>query len=46
MRDIRGRSTSFVFNCEAVNARFKPERVGKHPVRGFNEPIELFAYHG
>jgi len=22
------------------------ERVGEHPVRGFNDPIELFAYHG
>jgi hypothetical protein len=22
------------------------ERVGEYPVRGFSEPIELFAYHG
>jgi adenylate cyclase len=22
------------------------ERVGEYPVRGFNDPIELFAYHG
>lgn len=22
------------------------ERVGEHPVRGFSEPVELFAYHG
>ncbi len=22
------------------------ERVGEHPVRGFSDPIELFAYHG
>jgi adenylate cyclase len=22
------------------------ERVGEYPVRGFNDPIEVFAYHG
>jgi adenylate cyclase len=25
---------------------FDLERVGEYPVRGFNDPIELFAYHG
>lgn len=25
---------------------FALERVGEYPVRGFNDPIELFAYHG
>jgi adenylate cyclase len=29
-----------------VAGEFELERVGEHPVRGFNEPIELFAYHG
>jgi hypothetical protein len=27
-------------------AIFDLERVGDHPVRGFSDPIELFAYHG
>jgi adenylate cyclase len=25
---------------------FALERVGEYPVRGFNDPIELFAYQG
>jgi adenylate cyclase len=29
-----------------VKGDFNVESVGKHPVRGFSEPIELFAYHG
>jgi adenylate cyclase len=29
-----------------VKGDFELERVGEHPVRGFNAPVELFAYHG
>jgi adenylate cyclase len=29
-----------------VGGDFDLERVGEYPVRGFNDPIELFAYHG
>jgi adenylate cyclase len=29
-----------------VKDDFDLEPVGEHPVRGFNDPIELFAYHG
>ena len=29
-----------------VEHDFDLERVGEYPVRGFNDPIELFAYHG
>ena len=29
-----------------VERDFDLERVGEYPVRGFNDPIELFAYHG
>jgi adenylate cyclase len=29
-----------------VESDFDLERVGEYPVRGFNDPIELFAYHG
>jgi adenylate cyclase len=29
-----------------VGNDFNLERVGEYPVRGFNDPIELFAYHG
>jgi adenylate cyclase len=29
-----------------VKSDFDLERVGEYPVRGFNDPIELFAYHG
>jgi adenylate cyclase len=29
-----------------VKDDFDLERVGEYPVRGFNDPIELFAYHG
>jgi adenylate cyclase len=32
--------------AECVESDFDLERVGEYPVRGFNEPIELFAYHG
>lgn len=32
--------------ADAVGHDFGLERVGEHPVRGFSEPIELFAYHG
>jgi adenylate cyclase len=27
-------------------ATFDLERVGEYPVRGFNDPTELFAHHG
>ena len=30
---------------DLVGNEFDLERVGEYPVRGFNEPIELFAYH-
>jgi adenylate cyclase len=29
-----------------VKDDFELERVGEYPVRGFNDPIEIFAYHG
>jgi adenylate cyclase len=29
-----------------VGNDFNLERVGEYPVRGFNDPIEVFAYHG
>jgi adenylate cyclase len=29
-----------------VQDDFDLERLGEYPVRGFNDPIELFAYHG
>jgi adenylate cyclase len=32
--------------ADLVENDFDLERVGEHPVRGFSEPIELFAYHG
>ena len=32
--------------ADLVKNEFDLERVGKYPVRGFNDPIELFAYHG
>lgn len=32
--------------ADLVNADFDLERVGEYPVRGFNDPIEIFAYHG
>ena len=32
--------------ADFVERDFDLEHVGEHPVRGFNEPIELFAYHG
>ena len=32
--------------AELVTPEFKLERVGQHAVRGFSEPIELFAFHG
>ena len=32
--------------ADVVSSSFDLERVGEFPVRGFSEPIELFAYHG
>jgi adenylate cyclase len=32
--------------ADLVEGEFDLERVGEHAVRGFSEPIELFAYHG
>jgi adenylate cyclase len=32
--------------ADFVASDFELERVGEHPVRGFADPIELFAYHG
>jgi adenylate cyclase len=32
--------------ADLVKNDFELERVGEYPVRGFNDPIELFAYHG
>ena len=32
--------------ADLVESDFDLERVGEHPVRGSNDPIELFAYHG
>jgi adenylate cyclase len=32
--------------ADFVESDFELEHVGEHPVRGFNDPIELFAYHG
>jgi len=32
--------------ADFVKSDFELERVGEYPVRGFNDPIELFAYHG
>lgn len=32
--------------ADFVKGDFELERVGEHPVRGFTDPIELFAYHG
>jgi adenylate cyclase len=32
--------------ADFVKNEFELERVGEHPVRGFSDPIELFAYHG
>jgi adenylate cyclase len=32
--------------ADFVGSDFDLERVGEHQVRGFNDPIELFAYHG
>jgi adenylate cyclase len=32
--------------ADFVASDFNLERVGEYPVRGFNEPIELFAYDG
>jgi adenylate cyclase len=31
--------------ADFVKGEFDLERVGEYPVRGFNDPIELFAYH-
>jgi adenylate cyclase len=32
--------------ADLVQSDVDLERVGEYPVRGFNDPIELFAYHG
>src|SRR5262245_21627501 len=32
--------------ADLVESDFDLERLGEHPVRGFNDPIELFAYDG
>ena len=32
--------------ADLVGSQFDLERVGEHAVRGFSEPIELFAYQG
>jgi adenylate cyclase len=32
--------------AELVAGEFELERVGQHTVRGFSDPIELFAFHG
>jgi adenylate cyclase len=32
--------------ADFVKGDFDLEPVGEYPVRGFNEPVELFAYHG
>jgi adenylate cyclase len=32
--------------ADFVKSDFDLERVGEYPVRGFSDPIELFAYHG
>jgi len=32
--------------ADFVKSDFDLEPVGEHPVRGFSDPIELFAYHG
>ena len=32
--------------ADFVEGDFDLERVGEYPVRGFSEPIELFAYQG
>lgn len=32
--------------AELVKGDVELERIGEHPVRGFSEPVELFAYHG
>jgi adenylate cyclase len=32
--------------ADFVEGDFDLERLGEYPVRGFNDPIELFAYHG
>jgi adenylate cyclase len=32
--------------ADFVKGDFDLERVGEYPVRGFSEPVELFAYRG
>ena len=32
--------------ADSIGSEFALERVGEFPVRGFNDPIELFAYNG
>jgi adenylate cyclase len=31
--------------ADSVESDFNLERVGEYPVRGFNDPIEIFAYN-
>jgi len=33
-------------SADFVGSKFDLDRIGEHPMRGFNNPIELFAYHG
>jgi adenylate cyclase len=35
-----------IFPLSQPSACANLQRVGEYPVRGFNDPIELFAYHG
>src|ERR1700680_3288680 len=35
-----------IFPVSQPSACANLQRVGEYPVRGFNDPIELFAYHG
>jgi adenylate cyclase len=32
--------------ADFVESDFDLERIGEYPVRGLNDPVELFAYHG
>ena len=46
MGDGRMATTATILHADLVESDFDLERVGEYPVRGFNDPIELFAYHG
>ena len=39
-------TTATILHADLVKSDFDLEPVGEYPVRGFNDPIELFAYHG